>query len=87
MVTDVMTEQERIAIIHEVAAMGPLPIQSNEFTVAQFATEIGISTSKANYRLNRLCEEGVLVLREGVLIGRHRCRVFRRCNEQKPPDP
>jgi len=86
MVTDVMTDQERIAIIHEVAAMGPLPIQSNEFTVAQFAAELGISTSKANYRLNKLCEEGILLLREGVLIGRHRCRVFRQSDTQKPPE-
>ncbi len=69
MVTDVMTEQERAAIIREVAAQeARIRLAPGEFTASQYACQNGVTHRQAQGVLKRALAAGIVTRREDRVL-------------------
>ena len=80
---DLSLDDVRAKIIQEIAALEPEPIQPDEFTLRQYAKELGATRDSARRQVDRLVERGILAMRGNVLINGKRCNVYRRTEKGK----
>ena len=67
-----MSEDMRAELIAYLKGFDVEPIKPHEITISHYAEANHITTATANYRLDRMVEDGILYVRKAVVGGKKR---------------